>query len=117
MNEKKEAISLIYWKECEVTLLSFLKRSRYVYLFFILLFLIFLIIGIYTKDYVCIFLSGFFLGIIRRDFTFIRRFIKTWSFTKKIINWDLVEKIAKEQNNTNEVTSLDQNSAPRKSGK
>ena len=42
------------------------------------------------------FMLGMFLGAFVRDFDWVRSSRKAWPFTKKVTDWDLVQKLADE---------------------
>jgi hypothetical protein len=42
------------------------------------------------------FMVGMFLGAFVRDFDWLRSSRKTWPFTKKVMDWDLVQELAAE---------------------
>ncbi|GGY76808.1 hypothetical protein GCM10011613_21640 [Cellvibrio zantedeschiae] len=98
MNEKQQSLALLKFRASGLSLSQALKINMKLYLFR----LVAICVSIYLANkhpQTCVLFyvaAGVLLGALLQDVAWQYKLVKSWPFTNKIINWDLVEDIAKD---------------------
>ncbi|MBB3170198.1 hypothetical protein [Simiduia aestuariiviva] len=96
MNESDQAKQLLAQRESGISVSSGLAsmKGRMIYRFIMIL----ICIAFYYSTEgapVFVLIIGFALGMYIQDYSWLQSIAKSWGFTKSVINWQEVERIAK----------------------
>lgn len=97
MNESDRAKQLLQQRENGVSVSSGLASMKGRMIYRLIMILVCIILYYFTEGApVFILIIGFALGMYIQDYSWLQSVAKSWSFTKSVINWKEVERIANE---------------------